>query len=292
MTSIIGYARTVRSDDDGSKQVSELQAAGAEQVFIDRSARSGLAERLQWLICVESLRAGDTLLVRGLDCLGGTERLVLEIVQDLEVRGAELRTLSEPVIDTAAPGGRASFAMVRALARVGTSTRSEETRRGLDRARAAGRVGGRPSVMTPPRLREARRMRASGSSVVQIAEALGVGKSSVARALAKEAPAQERVFYRDVKPYELPLALDDLVGPSAGVIELPHHVHWGPEVTVDLRAPGGVAKAYQALLTEGTSKDQEALLDRGLLASLWKELDLPDRVRLLWETRFPELAGA
>ena len=60
-----------------------------------------------------------------------------------------------------------------------------EIARGLAHARAQGRVGGRPSVMTPERIAAAVKMRAEEHSVAHIAKVLGVGASSVSRALAK-----------------------------------------------------------------------------------------------------------
>ena len=47
--------------------------------------------------------------------------------------------------------------------------------------------------------------------------------------------------------------------------------------------------AYQALLTEGRVAEQERLLNRDLLIELWPVINLDQRVRDLWETRFPEL---
>jgi hypothetical protein len=47
--------------------------------------------------------------------------------------------------------------------------------------------------------------------------------------------------------------------------------------------------AYQAILNEGTSEEQESLLNEDVLCQHWDELILPVRVRTLWETRFPAL---
>lgn len=76
------------------------------------------------------------------------------------------------------------------LAQLRVATIRENTRRGLAHAREQGRVGGRPSVMTPERTATAVRMRAEGHSLVHIAKVFGVGKSSVARALAKADAAE------------------------------------------------------------------------------------------------------
>jgi hypothetical protein len=49
--------------------------------------------------------------------------------------------------------------------------------------------------------------------------------------------------------------------------------------------------AYQAILSEGTPKEQESLLNGDVLYRYWNELALPIRVRSLWESRFPILKG-
>jgi hypothetical protein len=106
------------------------------------------------------------------------------------------------------------------------------------------------------------------------------------------APRDTRVFYRDIKPYDVPDQLEQLQGPHSARIELPRNVYWGPEAVVDLDTEGGVMKAYQAALREGRVVDQVELLNRDLLIEVWGELMLPDRVREVWESGCPELAGA
>lgn len=98
-----------------------------------------------------------------------------------------------------------------------------------------------------------------------------------------------KVLYRDVVPYSVPSSLDALRGPSAGVLELPITVHWGPRKSFDLERPGLLRAAYRAVVREGTVADQEALLNAELLRRVWPELVLPDRCRELWESAFPEL---
>jgi DNA invertase Pin-like site-specific DNA recombinase len=61
----------------------------------------------------------------------------------------------------------------------------ERTNAGLAAARARGRKGGRPSVMTPDKLAIAREMYASGEhTVAAIAAVVGVSRASVYRHLA------------------------------------------------------------------------------------------------------------
>ena len=185
MTNVVGYARVSKREQNPAAQEAELRAAGASRVFVDHGESSRIADRPQWLACLDYLREGDTLLVRRLDRLGGSERIIIETLHDLDRRGVNIKSLTEPMIDTTSPMGRALFGMVAVFAQLRVDTIRDNTRRGLAHARAQGRVGGRPSVMTPERIAAAVKMRAEEHSVAHIAKVLGVGASSVSRALAK-----------------------------------------------------------------------------------------------------------
>jgi hypothetical protein len=64
---------------------------------------------------------------------------------------------------------------------------------------------------------------------------------------AEQAPAagaiDERVFYRDIKPYDAPSRLDDLRGPATGRLTLPINVYWGPWSEINLSDASDVVKA-------------------------------------------------
>ena len=185
MTNVVGYARVSKRDQNPAAQEAELRAAGASRVFVDHCESSRIADRPQWRACLDYLREGDTLLVRRLDRLGGTERIIIETLHDLDRRGVNIKSLTEPMIDTTTPMGRALFGMVAVFAQLRVDTIRENTMRGLAHAKAQGRVGGRPSKMTPEKIAQAQRMRAENHSLDHIAAVLSVGKSTVARALSK-----------------------------------------------------------------------------------------------------------
>ncbi len=100
-----------------------------------------------------------------------------------------------------------------------------------------------------------------------------------------------RVLYKDIVPYDTPATLDNLHGPASGPLRLPITVHWGPRHVFDLNDLGQRRAAYRAIVREGTPDVQVELLNAALLRELWPDLVLPDRCRLLWEERFPILAG-
>lgn len=180
---MIGYARVSTREQDPGSQERELVAAGAARVFVDHGESSRLRDRPQWLACLDYLRPGDTLAVRALDRLAGTTTMAIQTISELHESGVNIKSLTEPDIDTTSPMGRALFGIVAVFAQLRVDTIRDNTRRGLEHARAQGRLGGRPTVMTDERTAAAVRMRTDGVSTSTIAKILGVGASSVTRAL-------------------------------------------------------------------------------------------------------------
>ena len=140
MTNVVGYARVSRREQNPAAQEAELRAAGAARVFVDHGESSRITARPQWVACLDYLREGDTLLVRRLDRLGGSERIILDTLNDLRERGIDIRSLTEPQIDTTTPMGRALFGIVAVFAELRVDTIRENTQRGMDHARAQGKA--------------------------------------------------------------------------------------------------------------------------------------------------------
>lgn len=178
-----GYARVSTTQQDEALQSDALEAAGVDRVYVDHASgatdsRPGLDEMLR------QLRPGDTVVIWRLDRLGRSLRHLIDLVAELDQRGVGLRSLTES-IDTSTPGGKLVFHVFGALAEFERDLIRERTQAGLAAARARGRVGGRPTVWTPEKLRVAQTMHAQGGhDVASIARVLGVSRASVYRALA------------------------------------------------------------------------------------------------------------
>lgn len=100
MSNVVGYARVSRHDQNPAAQEAELRAAGAWRVFVDQGESSRIKDRPQWLACLDYLRPGDTLVVRRLDRIAGSEKMAIETINDLHERGVNIKSLTEPDIDT------------------------------------------------------------------------------------------------------------------------------------------------------------------------------------------------
>lgn len=193
MSNLVGYARVSKREQNPEAQEAELRAAGVERVFVDHGESSRVKDRPQWLACLDYLRPGDTLMVRRLDRIAGSETMAIQTINELHERGVNIKSLTEPDIDTTTPMGRALFGIVAVFAQLRVDTIRENTMRGLAHAKSQGRVGGRPAKMTPEKIAQAKRMRAENASLDHIAGVLSVGKSTVARALARLEDDSEQV---------------------------------------------------------------------------------------------------
>jgi DNA invertase Pin-like site-specific DNA recombinase len=179
MGHLLGYARVSTTDQQSNLQVDALTTAGCSRVF----AESAGADRPVLGQVLDQLRPGDTLVVWKLDRLGRSLRHLVDTVTGLAERGIGFRSLQE-AIDTTTPGGKLVFHVFAALAEFERDLIRERTAAGLAAARARGRHGGRPSVMTAHKVRVAGEMYASGQYTVSaIATTLGVSRASIYRHL-------------------------------------------------------------------------------------------------------------
>lgn len=185
---LIGYARVSTKDQSLDSQIDMLRDAGVDDEFIFTDKLSSRhTNRPGWIECNRFLRRGDTLLVWRLDRLSGALGHLTELVDNLGQRGVDLRSLTEPVFDTTTAAGKLLFQVMAALNEFRVDLIRENTRAGLDTARRAGRVGGRPRTVTPHVAQAARDMRRRDVPVDAIAKALGISATSVRRALRDDA---------------------------------------------------------------------------------------------------------
>lgn len=109
-----------------------------------------------------------------LDRYGRSLQDLVNMVAELRTRGIGFTSLHEK-LDTLTPGGRLIFHVFAALAEFIRELIVQGTNEGLAAARARGRVGGRPSVVTEKLLRAARDMLPNPeNSIETIAALLGV----------------------------------------------------------------------------------------------------------------------
>lgn len=175
---VIGYARVSTFEQTLDLQRDALEGQGATSIYEDTASGKSI-DRPELGQCLRALRDGDILVVWRLDRLGRNLQDLIRIVNELETRGVKLKSLKEH-IDTGGPAGKLIFHLFAALAQFERELVSERTKAGLASARARGRKGGRPRLLSSSQQRAAlAMMRNRDMPVVEIARHFKVSRTTL-----------------------------------------------------------------------------------------------------------------
>jgi DNA invertase Pin-like site-specific DNA recombinase len=128
---------------------------------------------------LDFIQAGDTLVVTRLDRLGRSTRDVLNIVHELDTKGAFLRVLDRK-IDTSKPEGKLILTVLSMVSEMELSFIRERQKVGIEKAKAKGVYRGRPASIETDKLLE---LKGKGLGATAIARELGCTRSAVYKAL-------------------------------------------------------------------------------------------------------------
>lgn len=188
---LIGYMRVSTGEQNLDLQRDALDRAGCDRIFDDVcSGRS--TERAGLDKAIDIIRDGDTLVVWKLDRIGRSLPHVVGLVGDLQKRGVGLKVLTGD-IDTTTVTGRLVFGIFATLAEFERDLIHERTMAGLAAARARGRSGGRPRIMTKQKLKAAMAMMADRDNAARdVAVQLGMSVSTLYAYVDAEGRPRER----------------------------------------------------------------------------------------------------
>lgn len=179
----LGYVRVATSAHDPQPQIGALTAYGVDpcRIFLDQAAASsGVRPGLARLL--DQIKPGDALVVWRLDRLSRSIADLVRVVTDLGSRGIGFISLTE-AIDTTPPVGRSQLQVLAMLDAFQHDLIRERTAVGLAAARASGRKGGRPRVMTAEKIEAVHRKPAQGRPKKVIAQGIGVSRPTLYRHL-------------------------------------------------------------------------------------------------------------
>jgi Enterobacteriaceae phage serine recombinase len=185
----IGYARVSTTDQNPALQLAALKREGCDKIFIDKA--SGVSRKPELDKCLKRLNTGDVLVVWKLDRLGRSLGDLIKLLDDLKGQGMKFKSLTES-IDTQTPTGRAMWQMVGVLAELERSLIRERTKAGRDAAINRGVKMGRKPKLSPQQIAHARKLIENNESPKQVAQLLGVARSTLYAALSA---SPERVLY-------------------------------------------------------------------------------------------------
>ena len=189
------YARVSTKDgrQDAENQLKQLRTFAATQgweivhEYVDQaSGKRGDREQFQKMFAAASRREFDCLLFWTLDRLSreGTVE-TLNHLQRLTGYGVDYRSFTEQYLDSTGIFKEAVIGILAAVAKQERVRLSERTLAGLERAKAQGRVGGRPKAedADPKLVAKIERLRSDGESIRAIAANVKKSPNTVMRVL-------------------------------------------------------------------------------------------------------------
>lgn len=143
---LVGYIRVSSEKQTLQRQLDSLIAYGVDERNIYQEKISGTErERPELNKMIDELKAGDCVVCVELTRISRSTKDLFEIVDLIQAKGADIKSINESWLDTSTPQGKLLFTIFAGLSQFERDLISERTKDGLRASKARGRNGGRPS---------------------------------------------------------------------------------------------------------------------------------------------------
>jgi DNA invertase Pin-like site-specific DNA recombinase len=177
---IYGYARVSTAAQDLAPHVAQLKAVGCEKIFREKITGT-TADRPKLRKLIAMLAPGDVVIIVAVDRLSRDTTDLLVIAREMQRKGAGIRSLAEPFLDTTSDFAEIVFAILGVAAKLERRRILERTERGRADAKAKGVKFGRKPKLTPHQRREAQERVAAGETQRSIARSYNVSQATISR---------------------------------------------------------------------------------------------------------------
>ena len=181
----IGFARVSTEKQSLENQEQRLRAEGCKEIYAEKiSGAAEISKRTELENMLRALREGDIVVATKIDRIARSTRQLLQIADEIQSKGAQLKFLDNP-IDTTTPSGKLIFEVLSAISSCERELLVSRTVEGLEHARSKGKVLGRPSGTLPEIDRKIKARWKSGESWKSIGDDYGISRQAVYRRIKK-----------------------------------------------------------------------------------------------------------
>jgi DNA invertase Pin-like site-specific DNA recombinase len=179
----VGYARVSSKEQELDRQIDILAGAGVDERNIYREKMTGTKrERPELARLIGGLKDGDIVIVDELTRLSRSSKDLFFLVEQIQERGADIKSIKESWLDTSTPQGKLMFTFFAGMSQFERDLTSERTKEGLRAAKARGRCGGRPCKRSEKEA-SIKLLYQGGIKITKIAKETGVSRSTIYRVL-------------------------------------------------------------------------------------------------------------
>lgn len=178
---LVGYARVSDETQSLNRQIDSLVSNGIDKRNIYKEKTTGTKrERSELNRMIEELKPNDICVVTELTRLSRSTKDLFELVELIQSKGANIKSLKESWLDTTTPHGKLMFTIFAGLSQFERDLTSERTKEGLRASKARGRNGGRPSKRNEKEL-TVKLLYNEGIKIADIVKQTDLSRSTVSR---------------------------------------------------------------------------------------------------------------
>ena len=194
MSRVFAYCRVSTVDQTTDNQIQQIAAEGftvekGRAIVETVSGSVPAMERTGFLALLNKLEAADVLIVTKLDRLGRNAMDVRASVERLASIGVRVHCLALGGVDLTSPAGRMTMGVIAAVAEFERDLLVERTQAGLSRAKAQGKVLGRPRSVDAQASKLVMERLKRGEAVAALAREFGTSRQSIMRIRQAQTPS-------------------------------------------------------------------------------------------------------
>ena len=142
----IGYIRVSSESQNTARQEELFNHLKMDKIFKEKVSGKNIKDRPELQKMMEYVREGDTVIVESISRFGRSLMDLLNLIEQLNEKGVQFKSLKEGDIDTTTPTGKLVFSIFSSLAEFERETIKQRQAEGIAIAKANGKYKGRKII--------------------------------------------------------------------------------------------------------------------------------------------------
>ena len=142
----IAYIRVSTEDQNTARQKEAFKDLKIDKYYEEKVSGKNIKDRPELQKMMEYVRDGDTVIVESISRFGRSLKDLLNLIEQLNEKGVQFKSLKEGDIDTTTPTGKLVFSIFSSLAEFERETIKQRQAEGIAIAKTNGKYKGRKVI--------------------------------------------------------------------------------------------------------------------------------------------------
>ena len=142
----IAYIRVSTVDQNTARQEEMFKDLNIDKYYIEKVSGKNIKDRPELIKMMDYVKEGDVVIVESISRFGRSLKDLLSLIEQLDNKGVQFRSLKEGDINTTSPTGKLVFSIFASLAEFERETIKQRQAEGIAIAKANGVYKGRARI--------------------------------------------------------------------------------------------------------------------------------------------------